>query len=78
VDRDQSAVDGLVRVHSCVKTPKPRQIWFTDRDVEVWVERTRRAQGLPATVSDPVVLAKVVKMIQVFRTHPASGGSKLK
>jgi len=37
------------------------------------VDRTRRAQGIPRKVTDPLVLAKVAKMIDVFIAFPTRG-----
>ncbi len=35
--------------------------------VRAWVERTRAAQGLPETLSDPVVIAQVVALLPQAR-----------
>jgi hypothetical protein len=35
--------------------------------VRAWVERTRAAQGLPSTLDDPVVIAKLVALLPQAR-----------
>lgn len=30
----------------------------------MWVERTRREQGLPAQIEDPVVIARIVRILR--------------
>lgn len=45
-------------------------------DLEAWVVHTRLAQGLPARVEDPTVLARIVDLIsahQVDRHGEAAG-----
>ena len=46
--------------------------------VQAWVERTREAQGLPETFSDPVVIARVVALLpQARQTGAMRSGSKV-
>jgi hypothetical protein len=45
--------------------------------VRAWVERTRLAQGLPAHLDDPVVIARVVALLpQARQTGSMRSGSK--
>ncbi len=45
--------------------------------VRAWVERTRAEQGLPETLSDPVVIARVVALLgQALQTGSMRSGSK--
>ena len=46
--------------------------------VRAWVQRTRAAQGLPATLDDPVVIAKVVALLpQARQTGSMRSGSNV-
>jgi hypothetical protein len=46
--------------------------------VRAWVERTRAAQGLPPTLDDPVVIAKVAALLpQARQTGSMRSGSKV-
>lgn len=46
-------------------------------EVRAWVERTRLAQGLPAQLDDPVVIARVVALLpQARQTGSMRSGSK--
>ncbi len=45
--------------------------------VRAWIERTRLAQGLPRTLEDPVVIAKLVALLpQARQTGSMRSGSK--
>jgi hypothetical protein len=45
--------------------------------VRAWVARTRAAQGLPPTLTDPVVIARVVALLpQARQTGSMRSGSK--
>jgi len=44
--------------------------------VRAWVERTRAAQGLPPTLDDPVVIARIVALLpQARQTGSIRAGS---
>jgi hypothetical protein len=46
--------------------------------VRAWVERTRKAQGLPPTLEDAVVVGKVVALLpQARQTGAMRSGSKV-
>lgn len=46
--------------------------------VRAWVERTRAAQGLPPTLDDPVVIARIVALLpQARQTGSMRAGSKV-
>jgi hypothetical protein len=46
--------------------------------VRAWVDRTRAAQGLPETLDDPVVIARVVALLpQARQTGAMRSGSKV-
>ena len=46
--------------------------------VRTWVERTRAAQGLPPTLDDAVVIARVVALLpQARQTGTMRSGSKV-
>jgi hypothetical protein len=46
--------------------------------VRAWVERTRAAQGLPAVLDDPVVVARVAALLgQALQTGSMRSGSKV-
>jgi hypothetical protein len=46
--------------------------------VAAWVARTRAAQGLPPSVQDPVVIARVVALLgQARQTGATRSGSKV-
>jgi hypothetical protein len=47
------------------RTSMPKQ-----DEVRQWVEKTRLAQGLSPQLTDPVVIAKLVEMLEVFRRYP--------
>jgi hypothetical protein len=45
--------------------------------VRAWIERTRLAQGLPPTLEDPVVIARLVALLpQARQTGSTRAGSK--
>ena len=46
--------------------------------VRAWVKRTRAAQGLPETLEDPVVIARLLAVLpQARQTGSTRSGSKL-
>jgi hypothetical protein len=46
--------------------------------VRAWIERTRAAQGLPETLDDPVVIARVVALVgQALQTGSTRSGSNV-
>jgi hypothetical protein len=46
--------------------------------VRAWVEQTRAAQGLPPTLDDPLVVARVVALLpQARQTGSMRAGSKV-
>lgn len=54
-----------------VKQPDPAAI-------RAWVDRTRREQGLPPVLDDPVVIAKIVALLpQARQTGAMRSGSKV-
>lgn len=51
---------------------------FDRERVRAWVARTRAEQGLPPTIEDPVVIARIVALLpQARQTGPTRASSKV-
>ena len=50
--------------------------YFTDEQVREFVEKSRKAQGLPLKITDPVVLAKVATLMGFRHDLPTANEAK--
>ena len=51
---------------------------FDPEIVRAWVVRTRTAQGLPPVLNDPVIIAKIVEILEAHRRAQAARAESIR